>query len=185
MALVNQFGQMIAGKHNESFLDYPNREEEEEEQEPEEENDYEGGVISYNNHVGIVMPSDEDIESNHVIHLQSPEESRRYIVQWCSEYVEQRLGRPPEYDTDLLCNLTLNDRGDAWHVPASHNFVDILMAHSERNNGECGPLLYEENQHEEFFVYHYDDVIDLVRDVSQWFEEFNVPLKSTGRICTI
>lgn len=127
---------------------------------------------------------EDDIEAGTVYTMKTPEESKQFVTDRYSTYIENHLGRPPEYDTDLLCNITLTDQ-NTWHVPASHIFVEILLAHSCAHEGDGNPILFEENAHEEFFIYQYEDIIDLVRDVCGWFAENGLELKRTQRFSAI
>lgn len=138
----------------------------------------------YYNEDGREDDDEDDIESGNVFHLKSPEEARQFVVEKYYEYISSHFGRPPVYDTDLLCNMTLTET-DTWHIPASHIFVEILIGHSRQNNGDGNPLMFEENQHEQFFIYEYEDVIDLARDMTIWFKECGKELQPTLRLKTV
>jgi hypothetical protein len=179
MNLVGRVGRFIAGNEKEFQNEFrlplmqkyrDNNTEEQEEQDL---------FSSSQGDVDIFFDHDnesDDIEQASVLKLQTAEEGRDYVVSWCTKFIKTHLGRDAEYDTDLFCNLSLND-DSTWHVPATHVFVDILTCNENRL-----PLLFLSNKHEEFLIYEYDDILEAVHTTIGWFQECGVTLKHTGRI---
>lgn len=96
------------------------------------------------------------------------EANRKRVVTWFTEHIFSYLGHPPEYDTDLLCNLSLNDNG-TWRVDANHIFAET----------EALELCHVQNRYENYFLYTYEDVMILASDAVNCFHEEGLPLKAT------
>lgn len=179
MGLITQLGQLITGQQRPDILDYgptfPNTlQTDDVELHMSPRNTEE--TIMFSNLIGTDDDDDEVEETEEEIQTR-----RARIVQTCVAWIETHLGRPPKYDSDLVCNLICDQEHATWHVPVQHVFIDILLAHSRANNGDGRPLLFERSRYQAFFVYRNQDIVDLVRDMTFWFSEYGIYLKTTSR----
>lgn len=123
----------------------------------------------------IPLPPNDD-EDNVALQLEEEcldgqdmtEANRRRVVKWFTEHIFSYLGHPPEYDTDLLCNLSLTDNG-IWRVGANHIFAET----------QAVEICHVHNRYEDYYLYPYEDVMILASDVVNCFRDEGLPLKAT------
>lgn len=181
--LVEQIGSFFTGHHNGEFflaspadmlmgtLPHPRDDDDIEYDVEDNRNYYETDDEEYNS-------EDEDNVDRPV---ETQEEARKRYATELVNYIQYHFQRPIHYDTDLFCNLSQTETGD-WHIPHDHVFADILNYHFETHKGQANALFFDDNVYETFFIYRYEDVMLLGKEMIQWIEACGeVKLEPTGR----